>query len=83
VERKGRLLRDGVEAFGKVRGTRGKGLMIGIAVAGDPREMIVPLRERGLVCVTAGTDAVRLLPPLTVSDGEIAEALTILKEVLS
>ena len=83
VERKGKLLRDGIEAIGgKVRGIRGRGLMIGISVEGDNRAHIPRLLERGLVCLTAGTDAVRLLPPLTVSDGEIKEALAILKKIL-
>ncbi|MDR0324821.1 MAG: aspartate aminotransferase family protein [Oscillospiraceae bacterium] len=84
VERKGRLLRDGLEAIGgKVRGTRGRGLMIGIIVDGDPKAYMQTLLGHGLVCLTAGADAVRLLPPLTVSDAEIREGLAILREVLS
>ncbi|MCL1806815.1 MAG: acetylornithine/succinylornithine family transaminase [Oscillospiraceae bacterium] len=78
VPRKGNLLRDGLKPLN----TRGRGLMIGIAVQGDPKVYVPKLLERGLVCLTAGTDAVRLLPPLTVSDAEIEEGLQILKEVL-
>jgi acetylornithine/N-succinyldiaminopimelate aminotransferase len=82
VNRKGQLLRDSIEAIGgKVRGVRGKGLMIGISVEGDNKAYVPHLLERGLVCLTAGTDAVRLLPPLTISDGEIKEGLTVLREV--
>ena len=55
--------------------------MVGISVEGDNKTYIPQLLERGLVCLTAGSDAVRLLPPLTISDGEIKEGLTILKEV--
>ena len=84
VPRKGALLCGGIGAIGgKVRGVRGRGLMIGTAVEGDPKAYVKTLLDKGLVCLTAGTDAVRLLPPLTVSDEEIAEALSILKEVLS
>ncbi|MDR1669610.1 MAG: aspartate aminotransferase family protein [Oscillospiraceae bacterium] len=84
VPRKGKLLRDGIEAFGspKVHGTRGLGLMIGIAVEGDPKAYVKELLAHGLVCLYAGSDAVRLLPPLTVSGAEIAEGLSILREVL-
>ncbi|MDR1693367.1 MAG: aspartate aminotransferase family protein [Oscillospiraceae bacterium] len=84
VARKGRLLRDGIEAFGsaKIRGTRGLGMMIGISVEGDPKAYVKELLARGLICLSAGSDAVRLLPPLTLSDAEINEGLVILKEVL-
>jgi acetylornithine/N-succinyldiaminopimelate aminotransferase len=78
VGRKGQLLRDGLAGFE----TRGRGLMLGISVKGAPKAYIPRLLERGLVCLTAGADALRLLPPLTVSDSEIVEALAILKEVL-
>ncbi|MDR0293233.1 MAG: acetylornithine/succinylornithine family transaminase [Oscillospiraceae bacterium] len=84
VERKGRLLRDGIGSFGgRVRGTRGRGLMIGVVVEGDPKAYAKALLDHGLLCLTAGTDAVRLLPPLTVSDSEIGEGLSVLREVLA
>jgi acetylornithine/N-succinyldiaminopimelate aminotransferase len=83
VPRKGQLLREGILSIGgRVQSVRGKGLMLGIAVDGDPKAYIPQLLERGLVALTAGTDAIRLLPPLTVSDGEIKEALEILRETL-
>jgi acetylornithine/N-succinyldiaminopimelate aminotransferase len=84
VPRKGQLICDGVKAIGgKVCGTRGRGLMIGVEVGGDPKAYIPQLLERGLVALTAGNDAIRLLPPLTVSDAEIEEGLAILGEVLA
>jgi acetylornithine/N-succinyldiaminopimelate aminotransferase len=78
VERKGQQIRDGLSGFD----VRGRGLMLAINVGGDPKPAIPKLLERGLVALTAGSDAVRLLPPLTVSEGEIEEGLAILKEVL-
>jgi acetylornithine aminotransferase len=39
--------------------------------------------ERGLLLVPAGPEVVRLLPPLTVSAGEMEEALAILKSSLA
>jgi acetylornithine/N-succinyldiaminopimelate aminotransferase len=79
VERKGKLLRDGLSGFE----TRGRGLMLAIVTQDEPKSYIPKLLERGLVCLTAGSDAVRLLPPLTVSDAEIEEGLSILREVLA
>jgi acetylornithine/N-succinyldiaminopimelate aminotransferase len=79
VERKGRLIREGLPGFN----IRGKGLMLGVEVKGDPKSYLPKLLEKGLVALTAGSDAVRLLPPLTVSDGEIKEGTAVLREVLS
>ncbi|MCL2003381.1 MAG: acetylornithine/succinylornithine family transaminase [Oscillospiraceae bacterium] len=79
VERKGQLLRDGLSGFE----VRGRGLMVAVAAGGDPKACIPKLLERGLVALTAGSDAVRLLPPLTVSGAELEEGLRILREVLS
>jgi acetylornithine/succinyldiaminopimelate/putrescine aminotransferase len=79
VESKGRLIRDGLKGFT----VRGRGLMLGIEVGSDPKQFIPKLLERGLIALTAGQDAVRLLPPLTVSRGELEEGLEILREVLS
>ena len=39
------------------------------------------LLEKGVIGLTAGKNAVRLLPPLTISKEEMDEALTIMKEV--
>jgi acetylornithine/succinyldiaminopimelate/putrescine aminotransferase len=84
VTRKGQLIRSSAEAIGgKVLGSRGRGLMIGVEVEGDPKAYIPLLLDRGLVALTAGSDAIRLLPPLTISDAEIEEGLDILREVLA
>jgi len=79
VGRKGQLIRDGLKDFT----VRGRGLMLGIEVKSDPKEYIPRLLDRGLVALTAGGDAVRLLPPLTVNDAEIKEGTAILREVLT
>lgn len=76
-----------------VSGLRGLGLLIGIGL--DSSKMIVPenstaasfavnkLREEGMLAVPAGPETIRLLPPLTVSDDEVEQALTILKKTLT
>ncbi|MCL2662221.1 MAG: aspartate aminotransferase family protein [Oscillospiraceae bacterium] len=62
---------------------RGKGLMIGISLADmTPKEIAQKCVENGLLILTAGTDALRMLPPLTISYEEINKGLKILKAIL-
>ncbi|MCL2425978.1 MAG: aspartate aminotransferase family protein [Oscillospiraceae bacterium] len=61
---------------------RGKGLMLGISVKDAvPRDIAQACVENGLLVLTAGTDALRMLPPLTISYEEIDKGLNILKTV--
>ena len=67
-----------------VKDVRGKGLMIGtqIDAAIKPFDIEVRCLEKGLCTTTAGSDVVRFLPPLNISDKEIDEGLAIYKNVL-
>lgn len=65
-----------------VKEVRGKGLMIGIAVTVSPEEIKHACLDAGLLVLTAGSDAIRLLPPLVISDAEIDRGLEIFKSVL-
>lgn len=60
----------------------GKGLMLGIGWGEDVAPYVTALDEAGLLTVAAGPQVIRLLPPLTVSNEEIDEAVSILKSVL-
>ncbi|MDG1139216.1 MAG: aspartate aminotransferase family protein [Opitutales bacterium] len=62
---------------------RGRGLMLALACHQDPGPMIKELRELGLLVVGAGGNAIRFLPPLTVSKEEINHALALFDQVLS
>ena len=62
---------------------RGKGLMIGISLADMlPKEIAQKCVTNGLLILTAGSDALRMLPPLTISYEEIDKGLEILKTIL-
>ena len=62
---------------------RGKGLMIGVSLSGAvPKDAAQKCVENGLLILTAGSDALRLLPPLTISYDELDKGLGILKSVL-
>ena len=66
-----------------VSGVRGMGLMIGVGIQGMTHaEAAAKLREAGLLCLTAGSDTLRLLPPLTITRTELDEGLAIMKKVL-
>lgn len=62
---------------------RGRGLMLGIQLAYEPAELIALLRVNGLLTVGAAGQTLRLLPPLTVKEEEIAQSLEILHSGLS
>jgi acetylornithine/N-succinyldiaminopimelate aminotransferase len=83
-----RLLRSRLEAIVATHPRlfvelRGKGHLLGIRcqqalTAGD---FVAKLRAEGLLCLTAGENVLRILPPLVASEGEIAEGLAIIDKV--
>lgn len=62
----------------------GQGLLLGID-CGEPiaASYVKKAEENGLLLVQAGPNVIRLLPPLTVSQSEINEAVAILKGILT
>jgi acetylornithine/N-succinyldiaminopimelate aminotransferase len=65
-----------------IEGVRGMGLMLGVIVQeGKHTEYVNRLREHGVLALTAGKNAVRLLPPLTITYEELDEALHIMRGV--
>ena len=80
----GEALKSGIENIqsDKIKEVRGIGLMLGIVVEPDKRaDYVQAMMDKGLLTLTAGKDAIRLLPPLTLSLKEVNEALSIMKEV--
>lgn len=58
-----------------ILGVRGRGLIRGIIVA-EPGRIVSRSRERGVLLLSAGSDAVRLLPSLMVTRDDIDVAIT-------
>ncbi|MGN0987488.1 MAG: aspartate aminotransferase family protein [Otoolea sp.] len=84
VQKKGEYLKNKILSFGsdKVKTVRGMGLMLGIVVDKDERaDLVAKLMDKGILVLTAGTEAIRLLPPLVISYEEMDEALAVMKEV--
>jgi len=66
-----------------IKDVRGIGLMQGIQIDADSREFLNKLREAGLLTVAAGTDVIRVLPPLIIDENHIKEAIEILDKTIS
>jgi predicted acetylornithine/succinylornithine family transaminase len=86
AEEAGRLFREGLQPFvdkyEAILAVRGEGLMVGLVLEGPAKTVVDKCREMGLLCCAAGENVVRFLPPLTVKDDELEEALDILDEAL-
>ncbi len=81
VRAKADYLRTKLAQFDGVKGVSGIGLMIGLSVEKNSKEVARQCLERGLLVLTAH-DKLRLVPPLTITKLEMDEGLSILKEVL-
>lgn len=67
----------------KVTDVRGLGYMIGIETTENLAELVEKARDKGLIVLTAGTNVIRLLPPLTLTKEEIDQGVAILAEVFA
>lgn len=61
---------------------RGKGLILGLQLSQDPTPIIKAARERGLLIISAGTNTLRFVPPLTITAEEIESGLNILEQAI-
>lgn len=85
VQEKSRLLvgelQTALQGNSRILAIRGLGLMIGIETSSNLSVLVEKAREKGLIVLTAGTNVIRLLPPLTLSEEEIQRGVGTLKEV--
>ena len=73
---RGEQLRDAIAAIDSplVEGTRGQGLLIGIALRHPvAKALAAAAQEHGLIINPANDETIRLAPALTIGDSEIAE----------
>lgn len=67
----------------EVAEVRGQGLLVALGLKSDiAPNVVAAARERGLLCNNVRPNAVRLMPPLTVSEEELDQAVAILEESL-
>jgi acetylornithine/N-succinyldiaminopimelate aminotransferase len=79
VNRKAALFRQGLEALVAAHpeifeSVRGQGLMLGLKCRIAPADMVKAGYGAHVLTVAAADNTVRLLPPLTISDADLAEA---------
>lgn len=86
VHEKGEYLRDRILGIGspEIQGVRGMGLMLAVLVEPEKRAGFVnALIDKGVLVLTAGQNAIRLLPPLTITYAEMDAAVEMMKEVFA
>ena len=84
AERQGRRIVDGLRGVPGVVDVRGRGLMLGVALADgiEARAVYTDLLEQGLIVNAVDASTIRLIPPITVTDDEIDEAVALIADVL-
>ena len=83
VRERGTLLAEGVRELPGVGEVRGAGLMVAAEIDADAPALVKrALFEQRLVLNATGPRTLRFLPPLVVSDAEIADALGRLRALL-
>ena len=67
----------------RVREARGRGLMWGLELTEPAAPFVTAARERGLLILTAGTNVLRLVPPLVITPEELERGTVVLEAVLA
>jgi acetylornithine/N-succinyldiaminopimelate aminotransferase len=62
---------------------RGRGLLLAFDVERPAGELATECCKQGLLVGTAGPHTIRLTPPLTITEDELAQGLSLLEEVLA
>ena len=80
VERKGLLLKQRLAELkdrhpGVIAEVRGQGLMMGLRTVVPNTDFVTAAREQKLIVIGAGDNVVRLLPPLIITEADLAEAI--------
>lgn len=73
------LVQDFPNLFTQIRG---RGLMRGLGLKAPhlAKDMVAALRDKGLLCVAAGSTVIRLLPPLIINQEHVSKAESILRQ---
>ena len=87
ADKMGKLFREGLERLKEkhtvIRSIRGKGLMIGIELKFEVKDILMEGIEKNLLLLYSGRNILRLLPPLVISEEDVTKSLEILDELLT
>ena len=82
----GDLFREALQAlvdkYDKLLEVRGKGLMVGLVVDGDAKKIVEALQGQSILALTAGPNVVRFLPPLTLGEDDLEDAVDMISDAL-
>ncbi|MGI0011192.1 MAG: aspartate aminotransferase family protein [Nitrosopumilaceae archaeon] len=82
----GKKFREGLERLKEkhkiIREIRGKGLMIGVEMKFEVKDILFDGIANGVLFLYSGKNILRLLPPLVISESDIDKALEVLDAVL-
>ena len=81
VEEKGEYLEAKLRQIKEVKNVRRMGIMVGIEIDGNAHDIAAKCVENGLLIITA-KNLLRMLPPLTITQAELDEAVQILEKTL-
>jgi len=87
AEKMGRRLREGLERLKEkhkiIREIRGKGLMIGVELKFQVKDIILDGIKNGVLILYSGRNILRFLPPLVISEDDITKVLETLGILLA
>jgi predicted acetylornithine/succinylornithine family transaminase len=83
VRANGALLAHGLERLPGVVVARGRGLLVGAELDQPAAPLVAACLDSGLLVSAAGETVLRLTPPLTIGPDEVAQAISVLEEVLT
>ena len=86
-EKMGKIFREGLEKLKEkhtiIREVRGIGLMIGVEMKFEVRDILMALIKKGVLMLYSGRNILRILPPLLISEDDITKVLDTLDTVLT
>jgi acetylornithine/N-succinyldiaminopimelate aminotransferase len=71
-----------VSEYDCVKEARGMGLIQGIELTVNPKDVIAKSLENGLILFSAGTNVIRFVPPLVITKADVDEMIEKLKQAL-
>jgi len=71
------------EKFPIIKDVRGRGLIIGVELEIEGKEIVNKAMNYGLILNCIGTNVLRFVPPLIIDESHVDEAISILEKVLS
>lgn len=76
-------LRELAVRFPVIKEVRGRGLMVGAEVGDVAGELVLAIREQGLLINSAGGNTLRFVPPLIITKQDVEEALAKVERALT